>query len=312
MGICMLRLPHDRSEKLSNKGILTDLFADSIDRWLHSMVQDDFGGQGSKKKIEATVYSKSLGIFCGKLVVNRFINNFFDNIDVTWMVENGDVINKGDVVVKIYGEAESILLMERVLLNIISRLSGISSNTSRWVKASKPIKIASTRKTNWGLLDKWAVHVGGGLTHRLNRGDALMIKENDLFSLQNSLESEEECLSNIISSIDMEKYGSFVVIEVTDIEQGMKVVKNWKLKASNEKITIMVDNFGPVKAKEFCDILVSENIRNSLIIEGSGGVTFDNLSDWKSSGVDLVSSSSLNLGVSPLDFSMIFGVGNIG
>ena len=82
--------------------------------------------------------------------------------------------------------------------------------------------------------------------------------------------------------------------------------------AANEKITIMVDNFGPGKAKEFCDILVSENIRNSLIIEGSGGVTLDNLSDWKSSGVDFVSSSSLNLGVSPLDFSMIFGVGNIG
>ena len=56
------------------------------------------------EKIEAVVYSKSLGIFCGKLVVNGFIN-FFDNIDVTWMVENGDVINKGDVVVKIYGEA---------------------------------------------------------------------------------------------------------------------------------------------------------------------------------------------------------------
>ena len=56
----------------------------------------------------------------------------------------------------------------------------------------------------------------------------------------------------------MEKYGGFVVIEVTDIEQGMKVVKNWKLKALNEKITIMVDNFGPAKAKEFCDILIRE------------------------------------------------------
>jgi len=65
VGICMLRLPHDRSEKLSNNGVLTDLFTESIDRWLHSMVEDDFGGQGSKKIIEAVVYSNSLGIFCG-------------------------------------------------------------------------------------------------------------------------------------------------------------------------------------------------------------------------------------------------------
>ena len=310
----MYRLPHDRAEELSNNGILTDLFTESIDRWLHSMVEDDFGGQGSKKIIEAVVYSKSLGIFCGKLIANRFINSFFDDVDVMWMVDNGDKINKGDIVVKINGKAKSILLMERVLLNLISRLSGIASNTLRWAEAAKPIKIASTRKTNWGLLDKWAVHIGGGLTHRLNRGDALMIKENDLFSLQNSLDSEEESLSKVISSIDMEKYGGFVVIEVTDIEQGIKVVKIWKLKASNEneKIRIMVEETGPTKAKEFCEILISENIRNSLIVEGSGGVTFDTLTDWKSSGVDLVSSSSLNLGIRPIDFSMIFGVGNNG
>jgi len=310
----MLRLPHDRSEKLSSNGRLTNLFTESIDRWLYSMVEDDFGGQGTEKIIEAVVFSKSSGIFCGELIANRFFNNFFDQIDVIWMVENGEKIYSGDSIVKIIGKAKDILLLERILLNIISRLSGIASNTLRWVEAAKPIKIASTRKTNWGLLDKWAVHIGGGLTHRLSRGDALMIKENDFFSLRSSLESEEENLSNIISSIDMEKFENFVVIEVTDITQGIQVAKSWKLNESNQnkKITIMVDNIGPTQAKEFCDFLISENIRNSFIIEGSGGVTLDSLVDWRSSGVDLVSSSSLNLGIVPLDFSMIFGVGNNG
>ena len=310
----MLRLPHDRSEKLAIDEELTELFIKSIDRWLHSMADDDFGGQGPQKNIEAFIYSKSLGIFCGKLVANRFIKNYFKDTEVTWMLENGDVISKGDRVAKICGKAENVLLMERVLLNLIGRLSGIATNTLEWVEAAKPIKIASTRKTNWGLLDKWAVHIGGGLTHRLNRGDALMIKENDLFSMRNSGESEEQSFSRIISSIDLEKIGNFVVIEVTDISQGIEVARNWEFGATdqNHKITIMLDNFGPKKAKEFCDILVSENIRNCCFVEGSGGITFDSLVDWKSSGVDLISSSSLNLGIKSIDYSMIFGVDNYG
>ena len=67
-------------------------------------------------------------------------------------------------------------------MNLITRLSGIASTTSKWREQLGGVSLAATRKTNWGILDKWAVHIGGGLTHRLDRSDGLMIKEND-FSL---------------------------------------------------------------------------------------------------------------------------------
>ncbi len=68
------------------------------------------------------------------------------------------------------------------MLNILGNLSGIATNTEKWVKIVPQIKVAATRKTDWGLMDKWAVNVGGGYTHRLNINDAMMLKENDFAS----------------------------------------------------------------------------------------------------------------------------------
>ena len=80
------------------------------------------------------------------------------------------------------GECGEMLRCERIVLNILGRLSGISTNTARWVAIAGPMGVASTRKVDWGLLDKWAVHVGGGLTHRLSRADALMIKDSEVLA----------------------------------------------------------------------------------------------------------------------------------
>ena len=197
------------------------------------------------------------------------------------------------------------------MLNILGRLSGITTRTSEWVSESGDVSIACTRKTAWGLMDKWAVHVGGGLTHRLSRTDALMIKENDL-SVIGSKDDVESAISSTISSIDFEKSAGFVVIEVQDSAQAISAAESWsenqKIRGREERIVILLDNMGPDECRSAEILLRESGLRDWCILEGSGGVTLDGLHAWiESSMVDVISSSSVNMGVPSLDLSMLIG-----
>ena len=209
---------------------------------------------------------------------------------------------------KISGPAVQVLRCERIMLNILGRMSGIATNTASWVSQAGNIGVACTRKTDWGLLDKWAVHVGGGLTHRLSRADALMIKENDLAALAPGIDEEDVAVATAVSLIDMDSDAEFTVIEVRDSIQAVAAVKAWDLlqieRSGCEKIVLLLDNMGPSGCAEVHRILMQENLRAWCILEGSGGVVLEELGQWTESGVDLVSTSALNRGVSPLDLSM--------
>ena len=91
-----------------------------------------------------------------------------------------------------------MLAIERPVLNVLGQLSGIATHMKQW-SAIAPRQIACTRKTIWGLLDKWAVHMGGGLTHRLSKQDAMMVKENDLASMHEEMDSHEQRLVAFLS-----------------------------------------------------------------------------------------------------------------
>ena len=187
-------------------------------------------------------------------------------------------------------------------------MSGIATNTAAWVSQSGNIGVACTRKTDWGLLDKWSVHVGGGLTHRLSRADALMIKENDLAALAPGIEEEDVAVATAVSLIDMDSDAEFTVLEVRDSSQAVAAVKAWDSlqieRSGCEKIVLLLDNMGPSGCAEVHHTLMQENLRAWCILEGSGGVVHEDLGQWIESGVDLVSTSALNRGVSPLDLSM--------
>ena len=140
------------------------------------MITDEHGGGGgSDLQITARVVSKDDGIISGLFVINRLIESHFPGCQICWTLKEGDSLRNGDEVLRISGPSNEILRCERILLNLLGRMSGVATNTQRWVSEARDIGIACTRKTDWGLLDKWAVHVGGGLTHRLSRADALMI-----------------------------------------------------------------------------------------------------------------------------------------
>ena len=236
---------------------------------------------------------------------------WFPSCDLAWNVEEGGDITVGSQILSISGPSDSVLSCERVVLNILGRLSGITTRTAEWVSESGDVSIACTRKTAWGLMDKWAVHVGGGLTHRLSRTDALMIKENDL-SVIGSRYGIESAISSAISSIDFEKSAGFVVIEVQDSVQAISAAESWsenqKTRGREERIVILLDNMGPDECRSTEILLRESGLRDWCILEGSGGVTLDGLHTWiESSMVDVISSSSVNMGVPSLDLSMLIG-----
>ena len=273
------------------------------------MIADEHGGgESSEENIVGEIRAKANGIIAGTSVADRLVVQYFPDCTVTWNVNEGEGVQSGEQVLKISGPAVQVLRCERIMLNILGRMSGIATNTASWVSQAGNIGVACTRKTDWGLLDKWAVHVGGGLTHRLSRADALMIKENDLAALAPGIDEEDVAVATAVSLIDMESDAEFTVIEVRDSSQAVAAVKAWDSlqieRSGCEKIVLLLDNMGPSGCAEVHRILMQENLRAWCILEGSGGVFLEELGQWTESGVDLVSTSALNRGVSPLDLSM--------
>ena len=273
------------------------------------MIADEHGGgESSEENILGEIRAKANGIIAGTSVADRLVVQYFPDCTVTWNVTEGEGVQSGEQVLKISGPAVQVLRCERIMLNILGRMSGIATNTASWVSQAGNIGVACTRKTDWGLLDKWAVHVGGGLTHRLSRADALMIKENDLAALAPGIDEEDVAVATAVSLIDMDSDAEFTVIEVRDSIQAVAAVKAWDLlqieRSGCEKIVLLLDNMGPSGCAEVHRILMQENLRAWCILEGSGGVFLEELGQWTESGVDLVSTSALNRGVFPLDLSM--------
>ena len=191
-----MSLPHDRSRLLVDGGFPSEIFSQSIDRWIETMLADDVSEEGGTNNfVRAKLIAKEKGVICGQIVINRMLDKHAPNCSYDWKVSEGELVKEKEQILQISGIASEILKVERVMLNLLGRLSGISTTTSEWVSDSNEIQLACTRKTEWGILDKWAVHIGGGLTHRLFRSDALMLKENDFASAIESGENQNDaCL----------------------------------------------------------------------------------------------------------------------
>jgi len=317
-GVCIRRnradLPHDRSHLLIDWGASnapTGLFRASISRWMEAHISDDCASDiGTGEVVDSIAFSKSSGVFCGRIVIEILIKSYFPSCTIFWHVEEGARISNKERILTLTGPSSSVLSCERVLLNILGRMSGIATLTSRWVSEADGIGVACTRKTAWGLMDKWAVHIGGGLTHRLSREDALMIKENDL-SVMSPGVSSESSISSFVSSIELGSKNMFTTIEVQDPAQAIVAVRAWaerrKINSGLGQIVVLLDNMGPVECGVADHKLRNLGLREVCILEGSGGIKLEELSDWTGTGVDVISSSEVNMGSRSLDFSMLIG-----
>ena len=305
-------LPHDRGHLLwtAEDGVSRMLLS-SMDRWVSAILADDDIDSpffGSSESIDATILAKGDGIIAGTAMVDHLIQIWAPSVQINWRASDGKKVSNGEEIANLTGCRETVLLIERSVLNILGHLSGIATETKKW--ASKAAKqIACTRKTTWGLLDKWAVHLGGGLTHRLTRKDALMIKENDLASMGSFGDSNDKKIAELITSLDLTQLQSFIEIEVRTEKEAITAAAIWQQTHENveTKPVIMLDNFGPERCKDMVIQLEDMGLRNTVFLEASGNITFDTLDEWFECGVDVISTSAINRGVKPLDISMIIG-----
>ena len=304
-------LPHDRGHLLwtADEGPSRMLLS-SMDRWINTILADDgieMPFMGGSNDVDAVILAKGSGIIVGTSMVDHLIQIWAPSVQITWFAKDGKKVSSGDEIAEINGDRDTLLTIERSILNILGQLSGIATETKRWTALAKG-QIACTRKTIWGLLDKWAVHMGGGLSHRLNKNEAMMIKENDLASMYQELGDNSSRIAHFLQEVDINTCGAFLEIETREQKEALTAAAIWNQKEIDDKpkLVIMLDNFGPEKSKDTAAQMVDMGVRDCVILEASGGIVFDNLKDWYECGLDVLSTSSLNRGVSPLDISMIF------
>lgn len=219
--------------------------------------------------------------------------------------KDGDTIAEGDVLARIRGNIQDILKVERVLLNLLQRMSGVATMTNRYVlrlrELMSDILLAPTRKTLWGLLDKRAVVVGGGVTHRLSLSDAVLIKDTHLDLLHHTIPYMLGVCAN--------QPGRFLEIEVESMEEALEAAKAFqKLHVPGGLAVpgvIMFDNMKSSIIKETIAAILEAGFSSDLLLyEASGGIRYDNLEFYAGSGVDIISVGEITHSAPSLDFSL--------
>ena len=305
------RPPHDRGKELwgAAEGP-SRLLLSSMDKWTSALLADDgidMPFMGGSDNVEAKIIARSSGILAGCAAVDHIIQIWAGSLQISWSHGEGRSVSSGDEVATISGDKNAILSLERTILNILGQLSGIATEAKKW-SSKAPGQIACTRKTIWGLLDKWAVHLGGGLTHRLSKQDAKMIKENDLAVMYPELNTNGARISKFLTEIDTNECGAFLEVEVREEKEAIMAAFTWserRMIDGCDRLVIMLDNFNPDRCKSVADELTEMGLREHVVLEASGGILLENLEDWRECGLDVLSTSTINRGTSPLDLSML-------
>jgi len=245
-----------------------------------------------KATCSAIIISKEECVFVGEQII-RYI---FYKCELELKVKDGDLVPVGGVIAEIKGRATKILSKERVMLNIIQRLSGIATVTRKYVEIAKPfgVKILDTRKTTPGmrLFEKYAVYVGGGTNHRFSLSTDILIKDNHI-AAGGGIES-------VINNINAKnKYNIQVELEVDTIEQlseGLALgVKGF-----------LLDNMSPDEIRNCVELVRNIDDGDDIFIEASGNITLENLSDYVSTGVNAVSIGVLTHRIVSADIHLNF------
>lgn len=244
--------------------------------------------------VEAEIIAKESGIVAGIEEVLTLLESL--NLQTTALVIDGSKIDKRTTIMKIAGDARTLLSIERTLLNILSRMSGIATKTNRIVNKVRHVgykcRIACTRKVAPGLsyFDKKAAMLGGADTHRLRLDDLVLIKDNHLAVTRDIRRTVEEVRNTVSFSKKIE-------IEVS--------TKSDALEAAEAGVDIiMLDNFSPQEIKETIALLRKKELQESVLIEASGGINEENILEFADTGVDIISLGEITDSVEALDTSL--------
>jgi len=236
---------------------------------------------------------KEEGILAGTGVAKQVFQRVDPELKVEILVEDGARVKPGGKVAKVSGSFASILKAERVALNFLQRLSGIASETNRYIERVEglPVRIMDTRKTTPGLrsLEKYAVKVGGGKNHRMNLGDGILIKDNHLVTLRSQGLNIKEIVTRARQNAPQRLP---VEVEVRTVPEALEVVE-----AGAD--VIMLDNMNLKDIRK-----AVESIHGRALIEASGGITLDNVRAVAETGVDFISIGALTHSARALDINL--------
>lgn len=221
-------------------------------------------------------------------------------IGAKFMKEDGDSFKVGDIIVEINGNTRQILLGERVGLNLVMHMSGITTTTKKFVEiikgTGKKIRIAGTRKTVPGMriFDKKAIELGGGETHRFSLDDMILLKDTHLRYYKGDIKRLLE---------DVKERASFSKKIEIEIENVLDILTA----AENGADIIMCDNMTPAQVEEAIEYLKNNDIRDKVLIEVSGGININNVIDYCQAEPDIISTSELTQNpIEKVDLSLRF------
>lgn len=243
---------------------------------------------------EVHFIAKEFGVFCGEDIIRTGYSILDPELHYELFVRDGENISVGQLLATVRGPVSALLKGERVILNLVQRMSGIATKTRQAVDGlnSEHTKICDTRKTTPGLrmLEKYAVRCGGGQNHRYGLYDGAMLKDNHI--------AFAGSIAEAVAAVRA-KAGHMVKIEV-ETETREMVLEAVAAKAD----VIMFDNREPEEIREWIKL-----VPDSIVTEASGGITMDNLASYRDTGVDYISLGFLTHSVSALDISAKVKVG---
>lgn len=246
------------------------------------------------KKAKACIVAQEDGIIAG-IEEFSFLNK---DLKLKLFKKDRVKIKKNEILIEIEGNAEKILQRERTNLNFLQRMSGIATTVNALNKQlDGKVKIASTRKALWGLLDKKAVSVGNGLTHRLNLNDGILIKENHLKLVDYNFEKA------VNSAKSKSKY---IEIEVEDKEHALMAANAIKkiIKRNNKNLfALMLDKINSKGVKKIIAKIKDKKLYDSILFEASGNINQNNVHEYLDCDVDIISMGSITNSTRVLNMS---------
>ncbi len=242
---------------------------------------------------KATILVKAKGILAGGEVAKRVFLRVDSSLKVEALIKDGAKVKAGDIIATVSGRVISILKAERVALNFLQRLSGIASQTAQYVAKTRGFaaNITDTRKTTPGirLLEKYAVRMGGGQSHRFHLGDGILIKDNHLAALRALGMSLKDIVAKAKQNTPQ---GLKVEVEVTTVQEALDA-------AEAGADIIMLDNMSPDEMRRVVSLMPSR-----IKTEASGGITLANVRAAAMTGVDIISIGALTHSSKALDISL--------
>ena len=235
---------------------------------------------------------KEDGIIAGVEIAKMVFHKFDPELKVDVLINDGARVKKGDIAFEVTGKVQSLLQTERLMLNIMQRMSGIATTTHKYMEQLKGLKtkVLDTRKTTPGMriLEKEAVKIGGGYNHRIGLFDMILLKDNHVDfagGIVNAITKARKYLAEKGKEMKIE-------IEVRNLDELQQVLNTGGVDR------IMLDNFSPELTKKAVEL-----IGGRFETESSGGITFDTLRAYGECGVDYISVGALTHSVKGLDMS---------